>query len=194
MSLPTFDTQSSLFGSVHAVAPGLFSETDRYRIFARKVWPVLAGVRKQLESCYVAENGRKALEPVALLGAVLLQFLDRAPDRQAAEMVRYHLGWKLALNLEIGQRGFHHTTLSVFREGLTKSRQAGIAFNAVVEAVQEEGLVPKRGRQRLDSTHVLGLVARMSRLDCIRETLRLSLEELAGHLPESERPDFWELF
>ncbi len=95
MSLPTFDTQSSLFGSVTSLAPGLFSETDRFKLFAQKIWPVLAGTRKQLESCYVATNGRTAFEPVALLGAVILQFMERAPDRQAAELVRYHLGWKL---------------------------------------------------------------------------------------------------
>lgn len=194
MSLPDFDTQSSLFGSVSSLAPGLFSEADRYRLFAQKIWPVLAGTRQQLESCYVTTNGRAAFEPVALLGAVILQFMERVPDRQAADLVRYHLGWKLALNLELGERGFHATTLVTFRERLEKNGQAKIAFNAVLEALQAEGLVPKRGRQRLDSTHVLGLVARMSRLECVRETLRLALEELAPMLPESERPDFWALF
>ena len=74
------------------------------------------------------------------------------------------------------------------------NEQGKIAFDAVLEALQAEGLVPKRGKQRLDSTHVLGLVARMSRVECIRETLRLALEELAPVLPESERPDFWALF
>jgi hypothetical protein len=37
---------------------------------------------------------------------------------------------------------------------------------------------------------VIGLVARLSTLDCIRETLRLALEELGEALPEKERPDF----
>jgi transposase len=194
MSLPTFDTQSSLFDSVTTLAPGLFSETDRYKLFAQKIWPVLARARPQLESCYTATNGRAAFEPVALLGAVILQFMERAPDRQAADLVRYHLGWKLALNLEVGERGFHATTLVTFRDRLEKNGEAKVAFNAILEALQEEGLVPKRGRQRLDSTNVLGLVARMSRLECVRETLRLALEELAPALSELQRPDFWALF
>jgi transposase len=194
MSLPTFDRQSSLFGSVISLAAGLFSETDRYKLFAQKIWPILASKRPQLEACYVATNGRAAFEPVALLGAVILQFLERAPDRQAADLVRYHLGWKLALNLELGQCGFHPTTLVSFRQRLQESQQAKIAFDAVLEALQAEGLVPKRGKQRLDSTHVLGLVARLSKLECIRETLRLALEELAPLLPERQRPDFWGLF
>jgi transposase len=193
MSLPTFDTQSSLFNSVTTLAPGLFSETDRYKLFAQKIWPVLVGARQQLETCYATTNGRAAFEPVVLLGALILQFMERAPDRQAADLVRYHLGWKLALNLEIGERGFHATTLVTFRDRLEKSGQAKVAFEAILEALQEEGLVPKRGRQRLDSTNVLGLVARMSRLECVRETLRLALEELAPALAELQRPDFWAL-
>jgi Transposase DDE domain/Transposase domain (DUF772) len=193
MSLPTFDTQSSLFDSVTTVASGLFSESDRYKLFAQKIWPVLARTRKDLETCYVATNGRTAFEPVALLGALILQFMERVPDRQAADLVRYHLGWKLALNLEIGDRGFHATTLVTFRDRLESNGQAKVGFNAVLDALQEEGLVPKRSRQRLDSTHVLGLVARMSRLECVRETLRLALEELAPALGDLQRPDFWTL-
>jgi hypothetical protein len=194
MSLPNLNTQGSLFGSVGMAAPGLFSETDRYQLFARKIWPLLAGKRRELESCYSATNGRAAIEPVVLLGVLVLQFLERAPDRQAADMVRYHLGWKLALNLELGDRGFHHSTLSVFRDRLEKSKQGRLAFDAVLGGLQDHGLVPKRGRQRLDSTHVLGMVARLSSLECVRETLRLALEELAPLLPETERPDFWTLY
>jgi transposase len=54
-------------------------------------------------------------------------------------------------------------------------------------------LVPRKGKQRLDSTHVLGLVSAMSKLESIRETVRLALIELADQLPESERPAFWPL-
>jgi len=187
------ESQPSLFGSMPAIAGELFSENDRYRLFAQKVWPVLAGTRAALEKCYCVDNGRPGIEPVLLMGVLVLQFLERLPDRQAVEMVKYHLGWKLALNIELEEKGFHPTALVYFRQRLLKHDQAGIAFRAVIEALQEEGLVPKKTRQRLDSTHVVGLVARLSTLDCIRETLRLALEELAEALAETERPDFWPL-
>ena len=45
MSLPAVDSQPTLFGSIASVARDLFAEDDRYRLFARKVWPVLAGTR-----------------------------------------------------------------------------------------------------------------------------------------------------
>lgn len=193
MSLPAVDLQPTLFGSIAAVAGDLFGEDDRYRLFARKVWPVLAGTRAELEKCYCPDNGRPGIEPVVLLGVLVFQFLERLPDRQALEMVKYHLGWKLALNLELEQKAFHPTVLCYFRQRLIEHEAAMVAFRAVLEALQEEGLVAKKTRQRLDSTHVLGLVARLSVLDCTRETLRLALEELSEKLAETERPAEWPL-
>lgn len=185
------DSQPTLFGSIPSLAGELFGEDDRYRLFARKVWPVLAGTRAALEKCYCSDNGRPGVEPVLLMGVLVLQFLERLPDRQALEMVKYHLGWKLALNLELEQKAFHPTVLVYFRQRLVEHGSAEVAFGAVLQALQEEGLVPKKTRQRLDSTHVIGLVAHLSALDCVRETLRLALQELGEALPQAERPDFW---
>jgi transposase len=193
MSLPAFDTQGTLFGSLASVGGALFTEGDRFKLFAEKIWPHLAAARPALAECYRADNGRPALEPVVMLGVAIFQFLERTPDRQTAELVKYHLGWKLALNLEIGARSFHPTSLVEFRRRLLKHDKARLAFEVVLEALQEEGLVPRKGRQRLDSTHVLGLVSSMSKLESIRETVRLALVELSERLPE-QRPDFWALF
>jgi len=194
MSLPQFDVQGSLFESLGAIAPDLFADNDKYKLFAKKVWPVLASCREQLLDCYDTENGRPGVEPVVLLGILIFQFLERVPDRQAMELVKYHLGWKLALNLKLSQGGFHPTTLVYFRHRLIERGKADIAMRAVLAALQKEGLLPKRSKQRLDSTHVLSAVAELSALECVRETLRLALEELAKGVAESERPDFWELF
>ena len=194
MSLPQFEVQGSLFESLGAIAPELFADNDKYKLFAKKVWPVLARCREQLRECYQADNGRPGVEPVVLLGVLLFQFLERVPDRQAVELVKYHLGWKLALNLKLSDQGFHPTTLVYFRQRLIEHAKTDVAMRAVLEALQKEGLIPKRSKQRLDSTHVLSAVADLSALECVRETLRLALEELAKGVAESERPDFWELF
>jgi transposase len=193
MSLPQFDVQGSLFESLGAIAPDLFSEGDKYKLFAKKIWLVLAGCREQLMECYEVDNGRPGVEPVVLLGVLIFQFLERVPDRQAVELVKYHLGWKLALNLKLSEGGFHATTLVYFRQRLIEHGKAEVAMRAVLEALQKEGLVPKRSKQRLDSTHVLGAVARLSALECVRETLALALEELKPKLVVEPRPEFWEL-
>jgi hypothetical protein len=96
MSLPDFSTQAELF-STAGLAASLFPPTDRYRLFAQRVYPHLAASRVALEKCYCADNGRVALEPVLMLGVSILQDLDGMPDRQAVEMLRYHAGWNFAL-------------------------------------------------------------------------------------------------
>ena len=191
MSLPEFDTQGTLFGSLASVGAALFEEGDRFKLFAQKIWPLLAAARPALAECYDEGNGRPSLEPVVMLGVVIFQFLERTPDRQAAELVKYHLGWKLALNLELGAKGFHPTSLVEFRRRLLEHQKAQLAFEVVLKGLVQEGLVPKRSKQRMDSTHVLGLVSAMSRLESIRETLRLALVELEESL--EEKPDFWAL-
>ena len=192
MSLPVFSLQSELF-STAGLSGSLFADTDRYRLFAQKVYPALAGIRAQLEACYCADNGRLAIEPVLLLGVSLLQYLEAMPDRQAVDLLRYHAGWNFALNRQVGDELFHPTTLVNFRQRLLDHDLSTIGFALVLEALVAAGLVARSSRQRLDSTQMFGRVSRMSRLDCVRESLRLALEELAEQVPEPARPEWWPL-
>jgi Transposase DDE domain/Transposase domain (DUF772) len=193
MSLPEFDLQGSLFESLASTAADLFEDSDRYKLFATKIWPLLAQSREELAECYTEDNGRPGIEPVVLLGVLIFQFLERVPDRQAAELVKYHLGWKLALNLKVSYQGFHHTMLTKFRERLERCEKRDLAMRTIMKGLQKEGLVSKGSKQRLDSTHILGAVTRLSSLECVRETLALALEELARQLAVQERPQFWDL-
>jgi hypothetical protein len=190
MSLPEFSTQSELFSTV-GCSRQLFAPTDRFRLFAQKVYPVLVQTRPQLEACYCTDNGRVALEPVLLMGVSLLQYLEAIPDRQAIEMLRYHAGWNFALNRHVGDELFHPTTLVNFRQRLLAHDLSAIGFQAVLAGLVEAGLVTRRSRQRLDSTQMFGRVSRMSRLDCVRETLRLTLQELSEELLPAQRPGWW---
>jgi hypothetical protein len=190
MSLPTFSTQSCLF-STAALGASLFPESDRYRLFAKLVFPCLAAVRSQLEACYADGQGRPAIEPVLLLGTSFLQFLEGLPDRQAVEMLRYHAGWNFALNRQLGDEAFHHSTLSHFRQRLEDHDQSALGFQMILDALVEAGLVERKSRQRLASTQMLGRVSRMSRLDCVRESFRLALQEVLPQLGQSPRPAWW---
>ena len=190
MSLPPFSTQGELF-STAALSASLFAETDRSRLFAKLVYPHLVRARAKLEKCYCADNGRVALEPVLLLGVSILQDLDGAPDRRAVEMLRYHAGWNFALNRQLGDPAFHPTSLVNFRQRLLKHEQSAVGFATILEALIEAGLVSRQSRQRLDSTQMFGWVARMNRLDCVRESLRLALQELEEVVGPEARPGFW---
>lgn len=190
MSLPSFSTQSELF-SLAGLSTQLFAQTDRYRLFAKLVYPALARARAELEKLYCAENGRAAIEPVLMLGVSILQDLDGVPDRQAVEMLRYHAGWSFALNRQLGDAVFHPTTLVNFRNRLEEHQQSALGFKTIWQALEEAGLVWRQSRQRLDSTQMFGRVAKMSRLDCVRESVRLALQELEPAVAVQARPLFW---
>lgn len=190
MSLPDFSLQAELF-STAGLSARLFAETDRYRLFGKWVYPALAAARPALEKCYCAENGRVAIEPVLMLGVSILQDLDGVPDRQAVEMLRYHAGWNFALNRQLGDLVFHPSSLVNFRHRLTEHDQSALGFTTILDALEKAGWVSRQSRQRLDSTQMCGRVARMSRLDCVRESLRLALQELEPRVPSERRPLFW---
>jgi hypothetical protein len=190
MSLPDFSTQAELF-STAGLSASLFTPTDRYRLFAKLVYPHLAASRVALEKCYCVDNGRVALEPVLMLGVSILQDLDGMPDRQAVEMLHYHAGWNFALNRQLGDAIFHPSSLVNFRNRLQEQEQSALGFQTILTALEQAGLVSRQSRQRLDSTPMFGRVSKMNRLDCVRESLRLALREVALGLAESARPAWW---
>jgi transposase len=177
MSLPQPKVQMSLFDASMLLGQ-LFPEGDRYRVFYESILPVLWAKRDELCALYCEDNGRPAIEPVIALGATLLQFMEKVPDRKAGENLRLHQGWKYALGLEVDHPGFHYSSLCHFRGRLLEGEAERIGFDAILTALREAGLVCKGKRQRLDSTHVLGNVAKMSRLECVRETIRLFIEQV----------------
>lgn len=190
MSLPDFSLQAELF-STAGLSSRLFAPTDRYRLFGQLVYPALAAARPALEQCYCPENGRVAIEPVLMLGVSILQHLDGVPDRQAVELLRYHAGWNFALNRQLGDPVFHPSSLVNFRCRVAEHGQSALGFTSILDALEQAGLVSRQSRQRLDSTQMLGRVARMSRLDCVRESLRLGLQELEPLVNVERRPRFW---
>ena len=190
MSLPGFKGQTQLFG-IYGPAGLELAPEDRYRLFAEKIYPLLVGARPELEKCYCEDNGRPSVEPVLVLGVTLLQFVEKVPDREAVERLRYHLGWKYALNHEMNEVVFDSTVLVRFRGKLLEHEQGRLLFERILEGLQDAGLIARRHQQRLDSSHVLGMIAKMSRLECVRESIRLALRELDLILRESQRPEFW---
>ena len=175
MSVPKQDQQATFYDATF-LAQDLFGPKDRYEIFRQKVLPALQDMRGDLCQLYCSDNGRPGIEPVVMAGVTLLQFIDNVPDRKAAENVRLHLGWKHALNLRINDSGFHPTSLVPFRHRLADEKNGRLIFDGILQALHATGLVKRRGQQRLDSTHILGAVAQMGRLEVVRETTRLFLE------------------
>lgn len=49
-------------------------------------------LRPKLESVYCEGNGRPATDPIMLAGVTLFKFMEKVPDRAAAEHVVFPLG------------------------------------------------------------------------------------------------------
>jgi hypothetical protein len=192
MSVPKHDSQASFFDTTF-LAESLFDAKNPYALFRRDIYPALQNMRDALCQFYCLDNGRPGIEPVLLAGVTLLQFMEKVPDRKAVELLRLHLGWKHALNLRIDDPGFHPTSLVTFRERLTGPQDGRLLFDIILQLLHGKGLVKGRGKQRIDSTHVLAAVARMGRLEMVRETLRLFLETVQQLRFEGALPE-WSLF
>jgi transposase len=151
-----------------------------YLLFRDQVRPVLVEKRKALDAMYAPEIGRPEADPVLLMGMSLLQFMDRLPDRQAVAQCRFDARWRLALELEPDAEPPDASTLCRFRARLAEHDQARLVMDAGLEAMRRSGYLGQRRAVRIDSTHVLGQLALMSRLTCVRETIRMSLAFLAN--------------
>src|SRR5512139_229122 len=129
-------------------------------------------------------RGQPAEAPGRLAWVTVLQFVEDLSDRAAADAVRGRLDWKYLLGLELTDPGFHHTVLSEFRSRLVAGEAEQRLLEALLEQLQEQGLLKAGGRQRTDSTHVLGAVRDLNRLERVGETLRAAFNSLAVVAPD----------
>jgi transposase len=143
-------------------------------------------------------DGQPALSPVRLALASILQFREGLTDRQAADAVKTKIDWKYLLCLELQDQGFHHTVLSEFRSRLLKGGAEQRLFEKILELAKHKGLVKAGGHQRTDSSHILGAMRAMTRMECVTETLRHALNVLAEVAPEwllaHRKPDWLERY
>ncbi|MBN1963357.1 MAG: transposase [Anaerolineae bacterium] len=131
----------------------------------------------QLAKLYAVE-GRGAVNPVVLALVVVFQFVEKLPDRQAALMAVMRLDWKYALRQRLEWAGFHYADLSNFRKRLLTHGQERAVFEGVVSDLRDQGHIRRGGKQRTDSTHILGVVEQLSRLELVWEMLRMALGAL----------------
>ncbi|MGX7709242.1 hypothetical protein [Methylobacterium sp. Gmos1] len=69
--------------------------------------------------------------------------------------------------------------LSEFRSRFVLDHAETLLLDTLMALCREHRLLVARGRQRTDSTHVLGAVPSLNRLGCATETLRAALNALA---------------
>src|SRR5215204_3062643 len=129
-------------------------------------------------------RGQPAMAPWRLALVTVMQFAEGLSDRQAAEAVRARIDWKYALGLTLDDAGFHYSVLCEFRARLLDGSLDHLLLEALLAACRTQGLLRRRGRQRTDSTHVLGVLRLLNRLEQVAETMRAALNALADAAPD----------
>src|SRR5215210_1876337 len=168
--------QANLFGANVAYSD-LLEEKDLCHIIKNEIAPLLKD--SDFEDMY-KDGGRPPVSPRILALTLLMQFLERLPDRAASLNLRYRLDWKIAFGLPIDFSGIHPTTLVYFRDRLVQSKKGSFVFDRVLDHLKACGLVKKNGKQRIDSTHIIGCVRELSRIELFHETLRLFCEDITS--------------
>jgi transposase len=98
--------------------------------------------------------------------------------------VRSRLDWTYALGLELTDVGFHDSVLSTCRTRLVTGGAEQMLLDVLLTRFHAGGLLTAGGRARTDSTPVVAAVRALNRWECVGETLRAALHELAIVAPD----------
>ena len=128
-------------------------------------------------------RGAPGMSPAQLAMVTVLQFTEKLTDRQAADAVRGRLDWKYCLGLALDDEGFDFSVLSEFRSRLVAAGLERVIFDLLLGRLKELGVLKPGGTQRTDSTHVLGRIRDLNRLELAGESIRAALEALAAAAP-----------
>ena len=185
---------------IEAVGKIILKEDSAYRLIGEKLFGKFH--EQDFEDLYSVE-GKPGISPVVLAFVTIFQFMEKLPDRQAAEMLRLRLDCevtatfsrKYALHLPLAYEGFDYSVLSEFRDRLLEHQAEGRVFEQLVEEFRTLGLIKAHGRQRTDSIAMLTHVRHLSRLELVVETLRLAVGaalKANRKWTEQQVPSFWE--
>jgi hypothetical protein len=143
--------------------------------FRRSVLPLIN--EEIFRDLYCADNGRPNKPVQTIVGVLILKEIEDLTDMQALGALDFDLRWHVALDLEPEEAHLCQKTLHNFRARLVADDRARVLFVDMVRKMLA-ALGLGTSSQRLDSTHVVSNIARLTRLRLFCETMRVFLKEL----------------
>lgn len=194
MSLPS-EVSYSVPEETARVARAIFPKGNIYM----RLYDALGSIYAQVDFADIfSALGQPAIRPTRLTLVCIVQFMEGLTDEQAANAVRTRIDLKYLLGLELTDPGFDPSVLSEFRSRLLFNTSSmgnlGNLGNTIsVEQrlldtlllhFRDRGLLKAGGRVRTDSTHVLGAITALNRLQLVLETMRHALNTLSVVAPD----------
>jgi len=153
----------------------LLEENDPLKLFSEYIYPEFND--EDFKDCY-SDNGRNGISPTLLSLVTILQWRESLSDVEATHACNYRLDWKIALHLTIDEIDlFDPSTLCRFRKRLLENDKASVIFDTILKLCIKKGFVKKRGRQRVDATHIVKYINRVSTTDLLYRSVKALAEE-----------------
>lgn len=176
-------TRQSSFYDTDYICEQLIPLDSFYRRFRDTVSPLIKD--KQFESMYCKDNGRPAIAPSLLAMATILQFHKNLSDREMERACMYDIEIKYALELELDERPFDHSSLGDFRKRLLDNGKEKEIFDRILSHLIKQGLIEKNEIQRIDATHVIADIAVPTMVQLVKKSIFEILKPLKGRYKEA---------
>lgn len=169
------DEEDNIFGA-HITMKGFLPDDDPMVIFSKEIYPMFND--KDFEDIY-SKLGREAKSPSFLTMVTLLQYRENMSDEEATEACIKRIDWKIALHLSFdAKKQFDSSTLCRFRKRLKENDKSSIAFDKILEGIKNKGFIKKNTNQRIDATHIVSHVNRISTTDLLFRAVKCAVEEI----------------
>lgn len=133
------------------------------------------------------KDGQPAQAPWRFALVTGLPCVENLSDRQAADARRGRLAGKSLLGWDLTDPGCDASGLSECRTPLTEPHAGERLQENRLTRCGQQGWLKARGRQRTDSTHVLGKIRALTRVRYVWEAMRAALQSLATGEPDGLR-------
>ncbi len=177
------DPQGSLFQPEFLVTPKKAKLMQRSwaEVFRNQALPLID--EERIAPMYCPDNGRPNRGVQTVLGVHILKEMFDLTDEGSLEQLDFKLPWHHALRLDIEETHLLQKTLHNFRVRLMQHDGGRGAFQETTDRIIL-ALGLGRGKQRLDSTHIISDIALLTRLGLFCETLRLFLGAVKREHPK----------
>jgi len=151
-------------------------------VFSREIYPLFKD--EDFKEMY-SNKGRNGKSPAFLSMVTLLQFRESMSDVEAQDACNMRIDWKIALREPLEEKvEFDPSTLCYFRRRMKENEALSLIFDKTVQIAKEKGFIKKRTSQRVDATHIIAHVNRISTTDLLFRAVKCLVEELEAKNPE----------